>query len=134
NIRLDADIQNLDLNRAMHELLEGKPVEWLMENETIVIKSNRPERTHGMSKSLKEGVQQKTITGEVTDARGLALQGVTVMVKGTSSATSTDEEGKYSLPVSENAQVLVFSIVGYMPAEREIANNVIINVSLQQRI
>ncbi len=56
--------------------------------------------------------QQGKITGTVTDENNIPLIGVTVLVKGTTNGTRTDESGKYTLNnVPQNA-TLVFSFVG----------------------
>ena len=41
--------------------------------------------------------QQKTISGTVSDENGLPLIGTTVLVVGTSSGTTTDFDGNYSI-------------------------------------
>jgi TonB-linked SusC/RagA family outer membrane protein len=66
--------------------------------------------------STTAAVQDVTISGRVTDAKGEGLPGVTVLVKGTSTGTSTNSDGSFSLSVPENS-VLVFSSVGYLRQE-----------------
>lgn len=57
-------------------------------------------------------------TGVVTDSNGELLPGVNVVIKGTSSSTITDVNGKYYLSTSKVAHpVLVFSYIGYDPVE-----------------
>lgn len=60
--------------------------------------------------------QTKTITGRVTDQDGKGVPGVTVSVKGTSSAVQTGEDGTYSINASDSA-ILVFSSVGFTTTE-----------------
>lgn len=57
-------------------------------------------------------VQFKTITGTVTDDKGNPLVGVTVKVVGSTLATTTDQDGNFSIEVSGNEQ-LEFSYVGF---------------------
>ncbi len=53
------------------------------------------------------------IFGKVTDEDGQALQGVSVLVKGSSIGTNTNASGEYNIDVPENLpKVLVFSFVG----------------------
>ncbi|GAC1372306.1 MAG: TonB-dependent receptor [Hymenobacter sp.] len=61
-----------------------------------------------------------TVSGRVTQANGEGLPGVTVLVKGTSSGTSTGPDGSFSLSVPENS-VLVFSFVGFVRQEVPVA-------------
>jgi len=63
--------------------------------------------------------QTRTITGTVTSAtegEGV-LPGVTVTVKGTTTGTITDLNGKFSLSVPQNAVALVFSYIGMKKQE-----------------
>lgn len=74
--------------------------------------------------------QEKTITGTVTDADGLPLPGVNVLIKGTSTGTQTDFDGNYSIE-AELGDVLVFSFIGLETAEYTVGNNDNIDVVLQ---
>ncbi|SHM78209.1 SusC/RagA family TonB-linked outer membrane protein [Polaribacter sp. KT 15] len=72
--------------------------------------------------------QQKTVSGTVTDDSG-ALPGVSVVIKGTSTGTETNFDGKYTLKASKG-DVLVFRYLGYKVVERVINNSNSINVKL----
>ncbi|HVY76858.1 MAG TPA: TonB-dependent receptor, partial [Puia sp.] len=64
----------------------------------------------------------KTITGRVLTSDGSPLPGATVFIKGTSTATSTDAKGFFSIDVpDEGAPVLLISAIGY--ATREVQVN-----------
>lgn len=76
--------------------------------------------------------QTQTISGTVTSAEdNEPLPGVNILVKGTSSGTVTDVEGKYSLSVGDEAQILIFSSIGFISNEVEINGRNIINLALQ---
>lgn len=55
---------------------------------------------------------QKTVTGIVTDTKGEPLIGVFVTEDGTSNGGSTDIDGKFTLKVASNAELL-FSCIGF---------------------
>ena len=74
--------------------------------------------------------QQKTITGTVSDDSG-ALPGVSVSIKGTSTGSETDFDGKYTIKAT-NGQVLVFRYLGYKSIQRTIGSSNIISVQLVQ--
>ena len=59
---------------------------------------------------------QQVVTGSVTDQDGMPLPGATVVIKGTSSATTADFDGNYTI-AAKNGEVLVISYVGYSAAE-----------------
>ncbi|RED45731.1 SusC/RagA family TonB-linked outer membrane protein [Seonamhaeicola aphaedonensis] len=68
--------------------------------------------------ALSASAQDKTITGTVTsESDGLGLPGVNVVVKGTTTGTATDFDGNYSINVSGDSTILVFSYVGYVTQE-----------------
>ncbi|MCL5129042.1 SusC/RagA family TonB-linked outer membrane protein [Algibacter sp. L4_22] len=75
--------------------------------------------------------QEKTISGVISDNAGLPLPGATVLVKGTSSGTSTDFDGKYSITANQGA-TLVISFVGYTKTEITIGASKIINVTMDE--
>lgn len=66
--------------------------------------------------------QSMEVTGTVTDAESeMVLPGVNVVVKGTTTGASTDQNGEYSITVDSPQDTLVFSFVGYV--EREVPVN-----------
>ncbi|MDF9799637.1 TonB-linked SusC/RagA family outer membrane protein [Catalinimonas alkaloidigena] len=74
--------------------------------------------------------QDRTISGTVTDEEDAPIPGVNVVVKGTSAGTVTDIEGEYRLTISEEAEALIFSFVGYSSQEVEIGSRSVIDVQL----
>ncbi len=74
---------------------------------------------------------QRTITGKVTSAEdGLGMPGVTVQVKGTTNATLTDIDGKYSLQVPQTANTLVFTYVGMSTVEKALGASNVVDVTM----
>ncbi len=79
--------------------------------------------------------QDKTIRGQVKDiSDGTALPGVNVLAQGTTVGTVTDIDGNYTISVPDETQVLVFSSVGYVSEEVNIAGRDIINIELSPDI
>ena len=70
------------------------------------------------------------VSGRVTDENNEGLPGVSVLVKGTTIGAVTDLEGKYKIGVPDDAVALVFSYVGYLTEEVEIAGRTIIDLTL----
>ncbi len=65
-------------------------------------------------------VAQKTVTGKVTDQTGETLPGVSVALKGTTTITVTDVEGKYEIKVPNDDAVLVFKFIGMKTVEKQV--------------
>src|SRR5699024_2386942 len=78
--------------------------------------------------------QDNTISGTVTDANtDETLPGVNVIIKGTTTGTSTDAQGSYSLNVPSLQDTLVFSFVGYERQEIPIQGRETVDVTLQSQ-
>src|SRR2546426_653802 len=75
--------------------------------------------------------QQRTITGKVTSEQGAPLNGVTVSVKGTSTVTSSNAQGDYSIAAAAG-QVLQFRLIGTALVERPVGTDDVINVQLRR--
>jgi TonB-linked SusC/RagA family outer membrane protein len=79
--------------------------------------------------------QERTVTGKVTGATdGMPLPGVNVVLKGTTSGTVTDADGKYSLRVAGSDAVLVFKFVGYLEKEVSVGALQVIDVALEDDV
>jgi TonB-linked SusC/RagA family outer membrane protein len=76
---------------------------------------------------------QSSIKGIVTDGRGDALPGVTVVAKGADNGTITDINGKYSIQVKSKA-VLSFSYIGMITQEIKVSGKDVINVVMQDDV
>ncbi|MBN7812721.1 TonB-dependent receptor [Algoriphagus sp. H41] len=73
---------------------------------------------------------QKTVSGTVLDEFGVGLPGVSVLVKGTTTGTATDIDGKYSLSVANDQATLVFSFIGYSAIEQVVGSRSVIDVNM----
>ena len=73
--------------------------------------------------------QSKTVTGTVRSDDNRPLKDVTVAVKGTRTATVTDENGQYNITASKG-QILVFTFVDYTRKEIIVGDNNTITISL----
>ncbi len=77
---------------------------------------------------------QETITGTVTDEQsGETLPGVNILVKGTSTGTSTDAEGNFELSVESLKDTLVVSFIGYQTQDVPIKGRTEISIAMQSQ-
>lgn len=75
--------------------------------------------------------QNRTVSGRVTSTEdGSALPGVNVVLKGTTTGTATDADGRYSISVPSSGGSLVFSFVGLATQEIAIGDRSVVDVSL----
>jgi iron complex outermembrane receptor protein len=74
----------------------------------------------------------QTITGKITSSSdGSALPGVSVLVKGTTTGTTSDANGLFSVEASSKS-VLVFSFIGYKTIEADVANRSVVDVIMTE--
>lgn len=74
--------------------------------------------------------QSKTIIGKVNDANGLALPGVTILVKNSKNiGATTDFDGNFNITISSNqTKILIFSYLGYATQEINVSNTSNVNL------
>lgn len=77
-------------------------------------------------------IQSDVIRGKIVDETGAGLPGVNVIIKGTSTGTTSDAGGGYVLNLPENSTgaSLVFSFIGYSTQEQPINGRSTIDVTL----
>ncbi len=80
------------------------------------------EKIYGNSNSL--------VRGRITDEQAEGIPGVNVVIKGTTVGTVTDVAGYYSIPLTTDAQTLVFSFIGYQTMEESVQNRNEIDMKL----
>ncbi|WP_198139841.1 TonB-dependent receptor [Pedobacter sp. BAL39] len=79
--------------------------------------------------------QQRTISGEVRDQiTGQTIPGVGIMVKGTTSRTVSNEDGKYTIAVPSGGETLVFTYIGYTTQEEFIGDRKVINLTIKSEV
>jgi TonB-linked SusC/RagA family outer membrane protein len=84
-----------------------------------------------MSIALGVLAQDRVVTGKVTSVDDKApLTGVNVVLKGSTSGTVTDSEGKFSLSVPTGGGSLIFSFIGLKSEEVVIGNRAVVDVQL----
>ena len=75
--------------------------------------------------------QQKMIKGTVTDNSGMPLPGVNIIIKGATTGTQTDFDGKYEI-LANVGDVLVFTYVGLKTVEQTVGTSSIVNTTLEE--
>ena len=78
---------------------------------------------------------QFTVRGMVTDAAGEPLIGATVMIKGTTTGTTTDVDGSFELNIPGQSTVLQVSYTGFQQQEVTVtAANSRVTIALQESV
>ncbi|MCB0856184.1 MAG: SusC/RagA family TonB-linked outer membrane protein, partial [Bacteroidetes bacterium] len=72
---------------------------------------------------------QKSVTGVVSDVYGEAIEGATVLEKGTANGVFTDREGRFAITVSSNT--IIVRIAGFTPQELDVSSQNVFSVTLE---
>jgi TonB-dependent SusC/RagA subfamily outer membrane receptor len=78
------------------------------------------------SSFIKYNVQ--VVSGKVSDDKGVALPGVTILIKGTTNGTVTDKNGYYSINVTDNNAIIQFKFIGFVTQEEQVNGRSVINM------
>jgi TonB-linked SusC/RagA family outer membrane protein len=80
---------------------------------------------------LPASAQTITITGTVVDAKGEALIGASVVMKGTIVTTLTDKDGRFAIESPADATIVI-SLLGYVTQEISVKNRTVLNIVLEE--
>lgn len=127
--RLTLKIADKELKEVLDLLLEGRNLGYEIDRNTVLIRpiASGPPPAVLAARSDR---QQRMISGTVTNSEGNPLEGVTVQLKGTSNATATNSQGKYSLEVERSERTLSFSLIGYKSQDHELPEGNTLNIEL----
>ncbi|WP_177195020.1 TonB-dependent receptor [Parapedobacter indicus] len=122
------DLKQASLEEILARCFVNQPLTYRVRGNRVLV-SRKSELTNAAE---KEPVveQQQTVTGIVTDENNQPMPGVTVSVKGSTLATSTDDQGRFQIQVPNPQAVLVFTILGYKTQEHPVVGNHVINARL----
>lgn len=134
--RVTVHLQNVLVREALREVLKDTPVAFKIIGKQIILYDVHPSAR--MEVSSADGpmrlytVADHTVSGRVTSAsENTGLPGVNIVLKGTTVGTTTDAEGRYTLPLPDGEGTLVFSYIGYISREVPVANRTTIDVTLE---
>ncbi len=136
NRRVDINVKNETVEKVLDQTFKGtRNVYKIYDRQVVILQDEKAEIPANVQRQIAESQiqqpQQKEITGTVTDTDGLPLPGVSVIVKGTTIGTVTNNDGAFSLEIPLNAETLQFSFVGMKTQEIVVGNKTTINVTMQ---
>jgi TonB-linked SusC/RagA family outer membrane protein len=119
------NVKNSTIDKVLDKILGDSNVKYaILDNNLIVI-----------TPVAGSEMQQVIVSGKVTSgASGESLPGVNIIEKGTQNGTVTDVDGEYTISVSGEDAVLVFSFVGYLPEEVPVRGQTAIDMVLVEDI
>lgn len=122
NQRKTVDCENQLISNILDQLFEDTGITYRINDRQILLTTNDKSDTE----------QQRSISGKVTDASGLPLPGVTILIKGTTNGAVTDIDGVYTIKNAPGDAVLIFSFVGMNTQEINVGGKSSIDVMMTQ--
>lgn len=125
--KINLTLKNAPLKEVLQKCFENSGSDYEIVDKVIIIKpAKKP-----IEGEAQKPVKKVKVSGKVTSSDdGYAMPGVSIMVKGTISGTTTDLDGNYSFEVPENS-TLVFSFIGFERQEAAIQNRSVIDIVLK---
>lgn len=117
---LSVDIKNKSLEEALKICLKDLPLTYLIKYGTVVIKKSNAAGAKPGTTLPGNATSGKTITGNITDNKGVPLPGVSVGVKATSKGVQTDVNGNFTLGNISDADVLTISSMGFQTIQEPV--------------
>lgn len=118
--KVSLNVSNASVKEVLSLVLfRTKLLYQVMDNNLIIIKED-----------LNASVPDVVVRGKVTGEGGLPLAGASVQVKGTTTGTTTNNEGNFTLTVPDANVTLVISSVGYDEVELPLAGKTDVSAAL----
>ncbi|WP_158674000.1 SusC/RagA family TonB-linked outer membrane protein [Pedobacter sp. KBW01] len=114
--KVDVDLSNVPLEKAMGEILKDQDLEFSIRYNSVMIKEK--EKPSFLDRVVDALTPPIDVRGVVLDEKGQPLPGATVNIKGSRLSIVSDKNGKFHMPNVDDKAVLVISYVGY--EEREV--------------
>jgi TonB-linked SusC/RagA family outer membrane protein len=126
--KVDIAAENRPIKDILAEIFDKSNVKYIVLDRQIIL------TTRENSGAFNE-IKQQTISGTVTDVTtGELLQGVSILIEGTTTGAITDAKGQYSISVPNPNAVLVFSFIGYLTEKVVVLNQTTIDIKLSPDI
>lgn len=125
--KVSVNLNKKPLEEVLKLLFDGTGVKFAVDGSYIILSPNS--KLENPIPSVAQ--QNRQVTGVVKDATGEPVIGANVVEKGTTNGTITDVEGRFSLPVSSDA-TLIISYIGYVSSEISVKGQSSVFVTLKE--
>jgi len=129
NKKVNKNFKNASIDKILETAFSGEQISYEIFDRQILITKNEENKP-----VTKVGIQEKKVTGIVTDEDGLPIPGVNVVVKGTTIGVITDGDGKFELTVPSDDAILAFSFIGFVTQELPLNGKSSVSVILRDDI
>ena len=119
------------VEQALNILLDGTDLSYKQVDNNVLIQSGTNLAAAVLPDDTKRTLLDIVIRGQISDAKGETLPGVSIKLKGTTTGATTDMDGRYTIIVPDKNSVLVFTYIGYITQELVLGDRTTLNVKLE---
>ncbi len=123
---ISLEVNNKTVADVLSTIFGNTDIIYAMEGNNIMLMKKEINRFGTITQQ-----QKKMISGTVIDEYGEPVSGASVVVKGSTTGTTTDIDGKFTLEIPDRA-VLSISYIGYIPQEIVSGNQTHIQVIVRE--
>lgn len=123
--RVSIDLKSATIDETLDKIFQDTGVSYKIMGRHIMLYAGSEIANTNKQGNIK-------VTGKVADPSGASLPGVTIIIKGSSVGTISDNEGAYSLSNVPDNGILEFSFVGMKTLEVTVNKRSVINVTLEE--
>ncbi|MCE6992621.1 TonB-dependent receptor [Dyadobacter sp. CY323] len=134
---VSVNVVNATINKALDEIFKNTSINYQLTGRQILLynrlKIKSDSSAMGEMPAALPNFEKliHKVDGKVTGSNGEAVPGVNVVVRGTTTGSSTNGNGEYSVNAPDKDAVLVFSFIGYVTQEIPVNGRSLINVTME---
>lgn len=129
--KVSIKVEKKRISNILNDMFKGTNIIYrVIDKQIILVDDPTKLKKIETSEVIEVNEQQIEISGTVTDIEGMPLPGASIIVKGTTTGTTTDFDGIFTLTIPADATILTISYLGYGTQEVEINNQEVFNIQL----
>lgn len=134
--KINLSIQDETFSSLLEQLLSPLNITYKQVGNQIILvnKQNLPaeNKVNSIPSSQADNQQlmDKTLSGVIKDDKGELLPGVSIVSKSGQRGTISDIDGKYTIVLSDEDDIVIFSFVGYISQEINVKNQSSLDITL----
>ncbi|RVT71995.1 SusC/RagA family TonB-linked outer membrane protein [Flavobacterium sufflavum] len=125
---ISINVVSAPIEKVLEQAFAETSITWIIEGKTISLIP----KVEKAKESTNLSIQQNIIKGKITDEKGAPLPGVTILVKNTKKATTTDFDGNFELKTADSESTLVISYIGFATQEVKVSKSENLKIVLLQ--
>ncbi|GAB3016580.1 SusC/RagA family TonB-linked outer membrane protein [Niabella terrae] len=139
---ISLNVKNMPLKEVLNRAFSNQPLQFAIDNKTIfvtakplpAVATKPPAALQPDLPTTPAPVTDIDIRGQVKGEDGTPIPGASIIVKGTTLGTSTDEQGRFTLSNVTAGAILEVSATGYKTVEHRVGNAATIQIVLEKQI